>query len=131
MRNVKGEWLVAYHGVGGGFNSDEVANIVGSIINMGFKNGKRQPHKDCNDAFHYGCKVGEGIYFTPYINIAERFSGITNINDEKYKIVIMTRVNPKARRHCNKCEESKVFKYWVVNGTSDEVRPYRILFKRI
>ena len=43
----------------------------------------------------------------------------------------MCRVNPKARRHCYKCEESRINKYWVLNGTSDEIRPYRFLYKKL
>ena len=43
----------------------------------------------------------------------------------------MARVNPKARRHCDSHKESKDYQYWVVNGTTDEIRPYRILYKKI
>ena len=42
----------------------------------------------------------------------------------------MVRINPSARRYCNDCEESRNFKYWVVNATADEIRPYRILYKK-
>ena len=43
----------------------------------------------------------------------------------------MVRVNPKAIRQCN-CinkDTKEPLNYWVVNGTTDEVRPYRILYK--
>ena len=40
----------------------------------------------------------------------------------------MARVKPWARRHCNLCEESKKYQYWCVN--EDEIRPYRILYKK-
>ena len=36
----------------------------------------------------------------------------------------MVRVNPESIRGC-KCNKD----YWVVNGTNDEIRPYRILYK--
>ena len=38
----------------------------------------------------------------------------------------MVRVKPKAIR-CPKTMES----YWIVNGTTDEIRPYRILYKEV
>ena len=39
----------------------------------------------------------------------------------------MVRVRPNAIRQCN-CGYAK--DYWVVNGTTDEIRPYRILYKQ-
>ena len=33
MKNIPGEWCVAYHGVGGGQSSDEVKSITGKITN--------------------------------------------------------------------------------------------------
>ena len=36
----------------------------------------------------------------------------------------MVRVKPDAIRQCE-CYKD----YWVVNGTTDEIRPYRILYK--
>ena len=131
MRNIPGEWVVAYHGVGNGLQADEIMGIPGAIIGMGFKAGKRQAHKDCNDFYHPGQKVGEGVYCTPLIKVAEAYAGICKIKNKKYKIVIMARINPKARRHCDDCQESKQYQYWVVNGTTDEIRPYRILFKEV
>ena len=130
MKNVPGEWVVAYHGVGNGLSPDKVKGIPGAIIGMGFKAGKRQAHKDCDDQFHPGQKVGEGVYCTPSIKVAEAYAGVCKIRGKKYKTVIMSRVNPKARRHCNNCPESRDYKYWVVNGTTDEIRPYRILYKK-
>ena len=41
----------------------------------------------------------------------------------------MVRVKPDSIRHCDNCEESRELNYWVVNGTTDEIRPYRILYK--
>ena len=36
----------------------------------------------------------------------------------------MVRVKPEAIRECSDSGD-----YWVVNGTTDEIRPYRILYK--
>ena len=130
MQNQEGEWVVAYHGLGRGMESNRLNKVMGDIYRMGFIPGGNQRHKDCDDFYHSGKKVGEGVYVTPYINIAEEYAGYAIINGKRYKIVIMVRINPKARRHCNTCEESKNYKYWVVNATVDEIRPYRILYKR-
>ena len=124
MDNVKGEWCVAYHGVGCNRESDEVKNITGKICVGGFKKGTGQAHADCDDLNHPGNLVGEGVYCTPSINTAEGYAGESNINGTLYKTVIMVRVRPDAIRKCD-CEKD----YWVVNGTSDEIRPYRILYK--
>lgn len=133
MQNKPGEdeWVVAYHGVGRGQCVRDVNGIPSSIIGMGFKAGKAQEHKNCEDSYHPGNKVGEGVYCTPYINIAEEYAGKSEINGIEYKTVIMVRVKPSARRQCVSHEESRVNKYWVVNGTPDEIRPYRILYKRV
>ena len=130
MQNQEGEWVVAYHGLGRGMESNRLNKVMGDIYRMGFIPGGNQRHKDCDDFYHSGKKVGEGVYVTPYINIAEEYAGYAIINGKRYKIVIMVRINPKARRHCITCEESKNYKYWVVNATVDEIRPYRILYKR-
>ena len=39
----------------------------------------------------------------------------------------MLRVKPEAIRCCS--EHNFANDYWVVNGTNDEIRPYRILYK--
>ena len=58
--------------------------------------------------------------------MAERFSGISEINGKRYRTVFMVRVNPDKIRFCQEKEE-----YWVVKGSSDEIRPYRILYKKV
>ena len=129
MSNVKGEWCVAYHGVGRGQSSDNVKKVTGKIIKgKEFKPGFGQVHKNCLDIFHLGTgqKVGEGVYCTPHIKTAENYAGISDINGEPYKTVLMVRVKPDAIRHCSDSGD-----YWVVNGNDDEIRPYRILYKNV
>ena len=132
MDNVSGEWCVAYHGVCSGQSSDNVKNITGIIYKTKqFKPGWRQAHEDCPDQYHPGKKVGKGVYCTPTIKTAEDYAGESNINGQIYKTVMMVRVKPKAIRHCDVCDDSKApYNYWVVNGTTDEIRPYRILYKK-
>ena len=132
MNNSPGEWCVAYHGVGNGQPSDEVKNFTGLIVKTTFKAGWRQAHEYCPDQYHPGKKVGVGVYCTPTIKTAgDQYAGISEINGVKYKTVLMVRVKPEAIRHCDICESSREpNNYWVVNGTTDEIRPYRILYKK-
>ena len=123
--NINGEWNVAYHAVEYGQSSNNIKKIIGFIFRGGFKPGLVQMHANCDDINHSGKKIGNGIYVTPSISTAEAYAGILEINGLKYKTVLMVRVKPEAVRECN-CHDN----FWVVNGTSDEIRLYRILFKR-
>ena len=125
MNNSKDEWCVAYHGLANSQQSEQVKKTTRDVISGGLKKGINQIHKDCNDQFHPGQKVGEGVYITPLITIAEIYAGVSNVNGKKYKTAMMVRVKPQAIRACT-CQDSN---YWVVNGTYDEIRPYRILYK--
>ena len=128
MDNSPGEWCVAYHGVGRDTNPETVHKITKSIINTKFKAGINNWHASCDDLFHEGKKVGDGVYCTPKIEVAEGYSGESKSNGKFYKTVLMVRVKNEAIRHCD-CWDAK--DYWVVNGTLDEIRPYRILYKEI
>ena len=132
MDNVPGEWCVAYHGVASGQSSDNVKDVTGKIVQSTFKAGGGQAHAGCDDQYHPGKKVGVGVYCTPTIKTAsEKYAGISVINGIQYKTVLMVRVKPSAIRHCDKCGDSRApYNYWVVNGTTDEIRPYRILYKK-
>ena len=129
MINCPGEWCVAYHGVGHGQLSDKVKEITGKIYKGSFRPGGGQAHTVCPDKYHEGKPVGDGVYCTPFPNIAEEYAGISEINGKSYKTVLMVRVKPDAIRNCTKCPWAKDDQYWVVNGTTDEIRPYRILYK--
>ena len=126
MSNSEGEWCVAYHGVGRFNNSDEIKDISRKIIKGGFRAGKNQVHDTCKDKYHPGKFVGKGVYCTPNISTAESYSGESIINGKSYKTVLMVRVKPDKIRGCE-CDYAK--DYWVVSGTTDEIRPYRILYK--
>jgi len=129
MNNSEGEWCVAYHGVGNGKKSDEVKQATNLIYSGGkFKNNTgAQYHKSCEDRFHPGKEVGMGAYCTPKIDKAEYYAGISEINNTKYKTVLMVRVDPDKIRACE-CQEGD---YWVTDGTIDQIRPYRILYKKV
>ena len=125
MNNSPGEWCVAYHGVGRYKPSKDVQFITKNIYVGTFKKGDNQVHKNHDDVNHKGKKVGEGVYCTPLIETALKYSGESEVNGKKFKTVLMVRVKPNAIRYCMDKKN-----YWVVNGTPDEIRPYRILYKQ-
>ena len=69
--------------------------------------------------------VGKGIYLFPNIEIAEKYTGTFDINNKKYKIVILVKVVK------DKIKEPKHNKlgYWVVE--KEYAKLCRILFKEI
>ena len=120
------EWAIAYHGIGSklGFSVEQAAN---NIIKGGFKAGAGQAYQDSDDYMHPGQKVGVGVYCSPDPNVMEQYANCSKIigdNGKKYMMGFMMRVKPdKIRLPVNKKD------YWVLNGTTDEMRPYRIMIK--
>ena len=103
-------------------------HITGIIPKTTFKAGANQVHSSHDNINKPGSKVGDGVYVTHNIETACGYSGYSEINGSKYYTALMVRVKPDAIRQC-KCDYAK--DYWVVNGTTDEIRPYRILYKKI
>ena len=104
-------WCVAYIGLS---NREETENKVKEFIND-------------EDVKHNGQKVGLGVIVYQDPSKMEEDCTEIETNGEIYKIGFMLRVRPDAIRQ----PKSGNGKYWVVNGTSDELRPYSILSKRI
>ena len=80
---------------------------------------------------------GDGVYLSPLIRTATFYSGNgVRFNGQNFKLVFMCRVNPKKVRISNNCND-----YWIVSGEplnsnvlnrhDNEIRPYRILLKKI
>ena len=59
-----------------------IFQMLGFILKSSFRAGFGQMHKNWEDIFHYGQKVGEGIYFTPDIKLTENYSGKVAINGD-------------------------------------------------
>ena len=97
-------WCTAYHGVA---------------------NWRKSNEQFYNDINHLGQRVGIGVNFTPKIDVAEVYAGIANLNGVNYKTVLMVKIKPSSVRISGERKD-----YWVTNGTRDEARPYRILFKK-
>lgn len=106
------EWCVAYHGAFKKYDLQE-QQLIEQI-------------KNDEDSNHPGEKVGEGILcvFDPkYIN--EKAEEVEDLNGIKYKVAFMLRVHPEKLR----VPKNKPY-YCVINGSSDELRPYRVLTKK-
>ena len=117
----KNEWPVAY--IRDGYHT------INYILNGTFKIGYRQAYQDYPDINHPGQKMGVGIYCTPDPSIMEDYASYDNMidyNGKKYIIGLMMRVKPDKIRCCSEQKD-----YWILNPTSDEIRPYRILIKEI
>ena len=107
--NRKGEWCIAYSWLGYGKNAS----------NLG------QKYSNEMDIKHKGKKVGNGIYCTQNPEIMNDFTEAINIKGKEYKLGLMLRVNPEKIRSPQSNDE-----IWVVDGYSDEIRPYGILIKK-
>ena len=119
------EWAVGYHGICGGKVLEKVQLIAESQL----KKGENQYYKDWDDVNHPGNKVGVGVYLTPEINEVEKhYCDKITFDDKTYKFAFMCRVNPKKIRKPQRDDDAE---YWVLNGTADEIRQYRILIKII
>ena len=120
--NNPNEWAIAYHGVGRWSTNPE--DVTGKIAKGGFKPGENQAYNDYEDMYHPGKKIGNGVYCSPSPDVMDEYAGACEIDGKCYKIGFMIRVKP------DKIRASYVKKdYWVLNGTPDEMRPYRIMIK--
>ena len=79
-----------------------------------------------NDIRNNKNKCGDGICVFQNPEYAENSAGIVDILGYRMKIIIMCRINPKKIRQPASFPEC-----WIINPTPDEIRPYRILIKKI
>ena len=122
----EGEWCVGYHGIGRNQTSDAVRNMILSILRNNLQPGSAQACKNEIDINHRPNKVGVGVYCSAHINVLEEYAGHIVIRNKKYKVGIMVR-----------CKRDKIRipmyhkNYWVLDGNFDQLRPYRLLIKRM
>jgi hypothetical protein len=105
--NRPGEWCISYSGLS---------------IN---KNGVEKQYQNEKDTKHNG-NVGIGVFTSPKPEIMEANTEMININEVNYKMGLMLRVNPTKIRVPQSNNN-----IWVVEGISEEIRPYGILLKKI
>lgn len=119
--NNMGEFAVAYYGINN-LNKNSLKKIDSLMGNS--ETGKtfikvrniRNPN--------YNCKTG--IYFYKNPIHAENSSELINIGGMEYKIMFMCRIKS------SKINQPENFKdCWILSATPDEVRPYKILIKKI
>ena len=122
--NGKGEFAVAYYGINN--IAQKNLNMIQNIMSLmgNFESGKTFIEE--NNARRPGQKCKAGAYFYRNPNYAENSSETINIGGFEYKIMFMCRVNP------SKIRQPENFKdCWILSPTPDEVRPYKILIKKI
>lgn len=105
--NSEGEWPVAYHGT---------RHMNLNDITKELKTDKTE-------------KYGVGIYCTPNIDIASKYSPTFEFEGERYKVVLQTRVNPNVIVEC-KTKEEESDNYWFL-PQGDYIRSYSICIKKI
>ena len=104
QENLEGEYSVSYHGT-------QIDNLDG-LLSKGFRLDK------CKRFLH-----GQGIYSTPFIEIAEMYAQSFSHKGDKYKFVLQNRINSDKMLTANKdlyfiCETSAI-------------RPYGICIRKI
>ena len=120
MSGLPNEWAVAFHGI-----TRQVNYAIPKAVNEGLRVGSAQAcaRDICQRT---GLIVGEGIYCTPKIEVAE--SGYTcekmDLQGSRYGIIFQCRVNPKDIKITQSAD------YWVINDPKD-IRPYGIIFKKV
>ncbi|XP_064406384.1 uncharacterized protein LOC135351332 [Halichondria panicea] len=111
------EWPVSYHGT-----SMESAK---KIIQDGYKIGQRE-------------LFGKGVYSSPSVLVADRYSSTFDYEGNRYKAVLQNRINPDPghMKIVSKEKTGAGDEYWVspLNDPSKgvhDVRPYNILIKNV
>ena len=120
------EWAIAYRGISSKSQKHikdmlkhfiEERNLEIARINFKDKFGKK-----LNDKRHWGT-IESGIYMTPYIKIAEKYTKTISFNNKNYKVLLMAKVK------VSEIKEPKNSNFWVLDN--DKIRIYRVLFKEI
>ena len=119
--NNIGEFAVAYHGVNN--LNQQILKKTDSLMGNTETGKTFVKVKNMRNPFS-NCKSGVYLYKNPIH--AENSSELLNIGGFEYKIMFMCRVNtPKINQPENFSD------CWILSATPDEVRPYKILIKKI
>ena len=131
------EWAVAYYGISCKL-CPTVEQATKSIIKVGFKAGFGQAYenyKNDNERYQkgnsendYSGRIGKGVYCSPDPYVMEQYADYSSkkasAKGKEYLMGFMIRVKPDKIRYSNTRKD-----YWVLDGTTNEMRPYRILIK--
>ena len=133
-QNKKGEYAIAYLGINNLLNKQEliiedtdkysrdISNMISQKI-FQFETNINTKGFCCEKC---GPKCGNGVCLFQNPQYAENGAGIVDIQGYRIKIILMCRVNPVKIRQPKSFPEC-----WILNPTSDEIRPYRILIKKV
>ena len=105
-------------------NGNQIKQIIKTIVHDNLKPGAGQAFQGARDSRHPGKLCNTGVYITPNLNVATQYAGVIPLGGKNYRLVIMVRVNPSFIR-----EPETQKGYWIVDGKSDQLRPYRLLIK--
>ena len=121
-KNKPGEFAVAYYGINNLINNTPSKNVKSLMGNS--QTGKT--FIKMNNIRKPGTNCKSGAYFFNNPEFAENSSEKIKIVGVEYKVMFMCRVNPE------KIMQPENFKdCWILSPTPDEVRPYKILIKKI
>ena len=80
-----------------------------------------------------GESISNGVYFSPFIEVAEKYTNSFEFDGEEWLMAIQCKVNPSKIKIPKKESElgckARRNDYWVINNSHD-IRPYRILIKK-
>ena len=118
----KSEWAIAYRGI---FSKDanKIKNFIKYYIEkQDLKNAvieiKEQKKNKRNSK-----TINKGVYMTPHIKVAEKYTQSISFNSKKYKVLLMAKVLTK------EIVEPEDSDFWILEDK--DIRIYRILFKEI
>ena len=119
-----GEFSVAYYGINN-LNLNNIQMMRNIMSLMGNLESGKTFVEDIN-LRNPGQKCMSGAYFYKNPSFAENSSEKINIGGFEYKIMFMCRVNPSKIRQPQNFPDC-----WILSPTPDEIRPYKILIKKI
>ena len=119
-----GEFAVAYYGINN-LNLNNIQMMRNIMSLMGNLESGKTFVEDIN-LRNPGQKCMSGAYFYKNPSFAENSSEKINIGGFEYKIMFMCRVNPSKIRQPQNFPDC-----WILSPTPDEIRPYKILIKKI
>ena len=118
----KSEWAIAYRGIFSR-NEDKMKDFIKYFIEKQDLIIVKTTIKEQINNTRRWKSIKEGVYMTPYIKIAEKYTQSISFNNKKYKVLLMAKVK------INQIVEPEGAKFWILNN--NDIRIYRILFKEI
>ena len=118
----KSEWAIAYRGI---FSKDE--NKMKGLIKYYIEKQDLKIAETTIKGQIYNRRrwksINKGVYITPYIKVAEKYTQSISFNNKKYKVLLMAKVK------IGQIVEPEGSDFWILNN--DYIRIYRVLFKEI